>query len=313
MAHKELSLLNGTPRLVMECDLRPLDTDRFQPTGFPDLGPAQYELHDGTKKLLVESAQSMANRLELALWDAGGGHLIDAAVGLPYIRVVENDNEEITNSILEAHRINSEYILKKGSEFAGELIKEIKLSKDRPVKWNLFYKTLFKYDPNCLIHGCFLEEIDGRLRVTRALSSFVEATDVSGVESGGMKINRVEPSLKGGLGNVPYHRVEFTARRITAFFNLDLALLRSYGLPEEAVELLIALSLLKIRRFLASGLRLRTACDLVQTNGISVTAPEKFKVPKESKLEDMVRTGITACAKTGLFLSEPVKSLSLQS
>ena len=67
---------------------------------------------------------------------------------------------------------------------------------------------------------------------------------------------------KQGFGNVPFHRTEFTAGDITAYFNLDLALLRGYGLPDEAEKLLITLSLFKILRFCDVGLRLRTACDL---------------------------------------------------
>ncbi len=52
-------------RILMEVDLKPVQGSRFQPTGFPDLGVASYELADGTSMLLVESAQSMGNRLEV--------------------------------------------------------------------------------------------------------------------------------------------------------------------------------------------------------------------------------------------------------
>ena len=48
---------------------------------------------------------------------------------------------------------------------------------------------------------------------------------------------------KEGFGNVPFHRTEFTAEKITAYFNLDLSLLRGYGLGEDATDLLIALAL----------------------------------------------------------------------
>ena len=54
-------------RLLMHVDLAPVQGDRFQPTGFADLGPAVYTTPDGTRKLLVESAQSMANRLEATI------------------------------------------------------------------------------------------------------------------------------------------------------------------------------------------------------------------------------------------------------
>ena len=56
--------------------------------------------------------------------------------------------------------------------------------------------------------------------------------------------------------NVPFARTEFTAEKITAYFNIDLAQLRGYGLPPEAERLLTALSMYKIRRFLTEGLRL---------------------------------------------------------
>jgi CRISPR-associated protein Csb1 len=55
--------LDSAPRLLMHADLKPVQGDRFQPTGFADLGAAVYERPDGTRMLLVESAQSMANRL----------------------------------------------------------------------------------------------------------------------------------------------------------------------------------------------------------------------------------------------------------
>ena len=58
--------LTNEPRLLMQVDLKPLQGDRFQPTGFADLGPARYTLPDGVEMLLVESVQSVANRMELA-------------------------------------------------------------------------------------------------------------------------------------------------------------------------------------------------------------------------------------------------------
>jgi CRISPR-associated protein Csb1 len=69
------SELQEVPRLLLEAELRPLQGDRFQPTGFADLGPARYQLPDGTEMLLVESAQSVANRLEAVCWDEATGQL----------------------------------------------------------------------------------------------------------------------------------------------------------------------------------------------------------------------------------------------
>jgi CRISPR-associated protein Csb1 len=54
--------LKDQPRLLLKAALKPIQGTRFQPTGFPDLGAATYDGPDGRKMILVESAQSMANR-----------------------------------------------------------------------------------------------------------------------------------------------------------------------------------------------------------------------------------------------------------
>jgi CRISPR-associated protein Csb1 len=304
----DYNALENVTRLLLEAELKPVQGDRFQPTGFPDLGPARYTAPDGAEKLLVESPQSVANRMELACWNQGAQEIIEPLKGLPYIKVVSNDGKQVTNSLLEAHRINSEYIIgKKGnSRFKSSFEREIEYKKDGRVDWRRFWDALFKYDPNSLLHGCFLEEIGGRLRVTRAVSGFIEATGVQVAESGGVKNNIVQPELKGGEGNVPFPRTEFTAQRITAFFNLDLALLRSYGFPERAEKLLVALALFKIRRFLSTGLRLRTACDLEIIGDLKVTRPPNgFTVPNESELLSECRQLIDECRKAKLFAEPP--------
>ncbi len=291
--------LSQPSRLLLEADLKPLQGHRFQPTGFPDLGPALYTAPDGKKMLLVESPQSVANRMEMACWDSARQDLIAGLDGLPYVRILDDSGRSVSNSLLDAHRINSEYIMKKSVRiirdngtpkptnltFNEEFSAEIGYQKDGQVDWKRFRDALLRYDANSLIHGCFLEEIGGRLRVTRALSGFVEASGVGVAESGGVKNNIVQPDLKGGEGNVPYHRTEFTAERIVAYFNLDLALLRSYGLPAEVEKLLITLALFKIRRFLSAGLRLRTACDLeLSGEGLRVTRPQGLAMPSEESL-----------------------------
>lgn len=161
-------------------------------------------------------------------------------------------------------------------------------------------KLLFKLDVNAILHGVFLSKSDlagGRLRLTRALSGFIEATNVRVAESGGVKNDRVDPggNTKQGFGNVPFPRTEFVAEKITAFFNLDLALLRSYGFEDEATKLLVALALFKIRRFLSAGLRLRTACDLRVSGDLKVTEPKDFVVPLESELLEECKRLIDAC------------------
>lgn len=275
--------LDNQARLLIEADLWPVQGTRFQPTGFPDLGAAEYDGPDGQRMLLVESAQSMANRMEEVCWDEVADDWTPPLRGLPYIKVVDKEGKGITNSVLEAHRINSEYIAR-AKDFAP-IASEIGFKKDRPfdVRKQLV-PVLFKYDVNSLIHGVFLEEVAGVIRLPRVLSAFIEANDVGAAQSGGVKLNHVEPTLKEGAGNVPYARTEYTAPRITAFFNLDLAQLRGFGLPDAARDLLIALALFKVRRFLRDGLRLRTACDL-EARAVRVTRPGDFELPQLVALE----------------------------
>lgn len=315
-------VLNDAPRLLMEVELKPRQGHRFQPTGFPHLGPARYTLPDGSEMLLVESPQSVANRMELACWDASRADLMDGLGGLPYIQVYKKgETQLLTTSILEAHRVNSEYIAREETRrvdsagkladrpFRDELKEQMRLSKNKPVDFHQVYATLLRYDPNSLIHGCFLEEIDSRLRVTRLLSGFIEAREVLPVESSGVKISIVSPAQSGGEGNVLFHRTEFVAKEVKAFFNLDLALLRGYGLHESAQKLLIALSLFKVRRFLSTGLRLRTACDLEQKGEVVVTHPAGFTLPSESDLLSECQRLIKECHAAGLFAEPPVTKL----
>ncbi len=79
--------LQQVSRLLMKAELKPVQGERFQPTGFADLGPARYQLPDSTEMLLVESAQSVANRLESVCWDDVAGQLIPELQGLPFIVV----------------------------------------------------------------------------------------------------------------------------------------------------------------------------------------------------------------------------------
>ncbi len=311
--------LDGVPRLLLEVELRPLQGDRFQPTGFPDLGPARYTAPDGTEKLLVESPQSVANRMEMACWDEPNQDLIDGLKGLPYVRVVDQDGTMLTTSILESHRLNSPYILEGKDKTVFDMLKkELASFEIGAVNLRALARVLLKYDANAVLHGVFLAKKDlagGRLRLARVLSGFIEASGVRPAESGGAKLDHVDPQgdTNKGFGNVIYHRTEFTAEEIRAFFNLDLALLRSYGLPQDADRLLIALALFKIRRFLSTGLRLRTACDLEPVGDVKVTRPENgFTIPSEDELLNECKDLIAACKKAGLFAEPPVTEVKWQ-
>ena len=289
----DLNALDNAPRLLIEARLKPVQGTRFQPTGFPNLGHAVYDAPDGRgRTVLVESAQSMANRLETVCWDDVADDWIAPLRGLPYVRVVDGDGNRRTNSVLEAHRINSEYIARaKGFEKITEKM-GFRKGHSFDVRSQLV-PALLEFDINSLIHGVFLEEVAGIIRLPRTLSAFIEADRATVAPSGGVKFNRVDPTLKEGEGNVPFARDEWVAEEITAYFNLDLRQIRAFGLGGDVERLLILLALFKIRKFLAEGLRLRTACDL-DAAGIAVTRPEGFDLPTlddiEAELPGLIET-----------------------
>jgi len=306
--------LTGQPRLLFEVPLKPLQGSRFQPTGFPDLGAALYESPSGDE-LLVESAQSMANRLEAVCWDPATETVLPSLQGISYIRV-ERDGEFLTSSILESHRINSPYILEGGDQqFFARLQEETNALQEKAIDLRLLARILMRYDCNCLLHGAFLakkELAGGRLRIARAVSAFIDATGVRVATSGGVKKDQVDPSgdTKKGFGHVPFSRDEYTADAITAYFNIDLAQVRAYALGQAAEDLLVTLGLYKVLRFLREGLRLRTACDLEMADGISVSRPAGWTMPSLDTVEAALPGLIQAVTAEGLFAQPPVTTVT---
>jgi CRISPR-associated protein Csb1 len=295
----------------MEAELKPVQGTRFQPTGFPDLGAAEYDSPDGGRRmLLVESAQSMANRLENVCWDLNENNWVAPLRGLPLVKVVSEDGGPLTNSVLEAHRLNSPYILEGADRSVFDLLKrELVDFEQGPVDLRKFASVVFRHDTNALLHGLFLakkELAGGRLRLPRVLSSFIEAEDVKVVQHGGVKNDTVNPSgdTSKGFGNVPFHREDYTAERVVAYFNLDLAQICSFGLGETAEEFLVLFSLFKIRRFLQDGLRLRTACDF-SSSPLQVTQPSGLQLPSLEELENLIPQYIDSLKSQGKF-AEPL-------
>jgi CRISPR-associated protein Csb1 len=310
--------LQGQKRLLLEIELKPAQGERFQPTGFPDLGAATYQIADGRRKLLVESAQSVANRLESTILGPDN-ELIPELAGLSYIQVkLTGASSTATNSLIEAHRINSPFIIS-NDVFKKGFLKDSQYEAKKPINWQKIASALFKYDVNSLLHGVFLANLeDGRAKVARSVSGFIEASDVQEVVSGGVKNNPIDPTGtlraknydKDVYGNVPYQRVEYTAGDIRAFFNLDLGLLRSYALGDDAFELLVALALFKIRAFLEGGTRLRTACDLMPAGELSAKDSQGFVIPSKEELLQHLKRKIQSCKN--MFPEKPITSITTE-
>jgi len=310
-----LTALKDKPRLLLKAILQPIQGTRFQPTGFPDLGAATYDGPDGRKMLLVESAQSMANRLEAVCWDTVADDWVTPLKGLPVVKVKDKAGKSLTNSVMEAHRLNSPYILEgKDKSFLEKLKTELAIAEKGIVDIKKLTATLLKYDTNALLHGVFLakkEIAGGRMRLPRALTAFIEAEGVTVAASGGVKNDAVDPSgdTAKGFGNVPFHRDEYCGS-ITAFFNLDLALIRGFGLGDDVTNLLIAIALFKIQRLLRDGMRLRTACDLEIMGDLVVQRPKDFTVPSLNELEEALPSLIKKAA--GSFAKPSATDLTFE-
>ncbi len=131
--------------------------------------------------------------------------------------------------------------------------------------WNVF-KTIFRYDPNALVHGVLFPQ--WQIKIPRMLTAHLEAIGAARVERSGVKFDRLGKTTSGQ----PIFAVDdATAREIRATFILDLALVRSFGrqnghetlgLTGEQKEFLVALALWKIQRLLRSPFRFRSGCHL---------------------------------------------------
>ncbi len=140
--------VENAPRILLVAELTPALGDRFQPTGFADLGAAQYTRPDGKKMLLVESAQSVANRLEKTCLDGDGPDLAAELRACPYVvATLSGAGDAVrTSSLIEAHRIGSPYFLH-NKDFKDKLAKEMKYNPKRPLDWKPIYATLVQVRP----------------------------------------------------------------------------------------------------------------------------------------------------------------------
>lgn len=303
--------LDTASRLLVEAELKVATGGggRFQPTGFPDLGPALFRGADGANWLLVESPQSMANRLERVCWIDGDGETDrvggynDACKGIPYVLATDTDGKPLTASTLEAYRLSSPYIWDTQTfEDPDDATKQItlpdylkrlfNLADNRLVPWKKVAAGLLKVDPACLLHGIWFNEgsfAGGKVRLTRCLSGYIEARDPSTANFGFQKRDGVSDrtdkdagqSAAEGYGSVIGPKQHFTSAEVKAYFQVDLERLRSYGLPKDQVQALVAWAIYKIRRVLVASrdgvADLRTECkfEVKQREKKSETTADK--------------------------------------
>ena len=288
--------------------LKAIPSDRFQPTGFPDLGAAKFEKPDGSNgwvdAILVESAQSMANRFEAVGWNEGDQAPVETLRGLPWVRVIaDGDGRYLTSSRTEAHRLASAFVKDSATSDGTSMIDEIRsrfeLVGDTPLSSSRIAAQIFALDPLCLIHGVFFadKKWPGQPKIARALTGFIEATDVRDVYSGGLKRDDVRhKSEEGGgaaegYGHVPYSRTEYTARSIALYISIDVGQIEAYGLSANSRELLLAIARWEVRSVLDRGLRLRTACEFESINNEDTVGLAETDA-LDTQIRDLISSGV---------------------
>lgn len=304
-------------RQIYDVRLRPVLGSSFQPTGFPDLGAATFDKFENGKivsSLLVESVQSMANRLEATAWDNANQAPVETMNGLPYVRVVRAGTDKfLTSSRLEAHRLFSAFI--RDSMWGGDagdavLLKALDIHPDTPLSTREMARAIVALDPFSLLHGVFFAgqtkakgsrpAWPAQPKFARAVSAIIEAYDVSRLVYGGRKSDAVRHQSEEaggsteGYGSVPFTRTEWTAREIVASFVIDAELIDSYGLPSPLSKLLTTVAQWEIRSLLEGGLRLRTACDLELVDDVASRRGEPL--PELAELDSRVRELVSASA-----------------
>ena len=289
-------LLNGSDlRLTLHASLKPASgLDRFQPAGFPEIGHVIYDAprpgNRVQKVCIVDSAASMANHLEsVCLASEHTLELASELVGLPYVECRTDDGwpnisadgegpkRLVVTTLSEGHRLASNYFLdgrvvengEPGDRKFGDVLREKfkiadlgKKSHPLPEQWWDVFRTIFRYDPNSLVHGVLFPAMG--IKLPRMLTAHIEAIGASRVRSSGVKFDKLG---KTSSGQPIFSVDEETASGIIATFVVDLALLRSFGrgdrgLSKEQKELVLSLALWKIGGLLRGPFRYRTNCDL---------------------------------------------------
>lgn len=293
-----LDQLDGERYLAIDVELEPLGSPTIQPTTFANTGPSFYEAPDGQLAAVVDSVASMANQLELTIWDESSCEPTRPVAPLPWVKVVDGEGAYYTSSRRAAHRLNAASVMN-GVDADGELFGsriERLVSDARPPVHQRLADVVWDHDPLGLLQGCWFAGIwDGRARLTRALTARIDALGVQSqsAQVGGQK-SRDTLDEPGGVedagfktvrGEAPYYASDVSAARIVSPIVLDLGLLRSYGLADAAYRALVATGVLQIVELIAAWPRRRSRC-ILEVKDVEVRRPTGFSLPTVGELRD---------------------------
>ncbi|MYE15409.1 MAG: type I-U CRISPR-associated protein Cas7, partial [Gemmatimonadetes bacterium] len=220
----------------------------FQPTGFPDIGACIYTDGAGKLRCLVDSEQSMANRLEAVCMRAPGVWREPLSGKLPVIRVEDEKTRLLATNLTEPHRIASSYVLEgcvKESN-SGKAALQAKISEHVGIDdkvWPLdgrdkLTQIVFALDPAAVLHGFqFMQWKAVGLRAARLLHARLEATlagEDGEVHYGLVKVDGIEPDAsaqqKSNKGQSIAAKARYVPQSIEATFEIDVLALREKSL-----------------------------------------------------------------------------------
>jgi len=285
-----LDTLYAQDRVVITASLKLTNGHFLQPTGFPDIDACVYRDKDDRRWCLVESEQSMSNRLE-AVCMKSPGVWVDDLKGLPLVVVRNKDGDLLTTNLTEPHRIASSYILDgkraDNTDDMRELFERKLGLRNGGDFWPLdkrkdLEEFVFALDPAALLHGFqFVQWKFVGLRQTRLIHARLEAelADDPEVHYGMVKWDAIEPEStreeRANKGQSIAAKSRIVPKNVTATFEIDVLALKNLSLKEDRKKFLLGLALWKIGAFLANkasfdprsrstgpSLRLRADCYL---------------------------------------------------
>ena len=273
-------------RVLINADLQLANGSFFQPTGFPDIGACIYTDGKGKRRCLVESEQSMANRLEAVCMKAPGVWREPFAGKLPVVRVKSKGGSLLATNLTEPHRVASSYVLegdvngRKGTTLQGKIEKLLGIDgKTWPLEGReRLTQAVFALDPAAILHGFqFMQWQVVGLRAARLLHARLEATLANNdgadgeVHYGLVKVDGIEPGRsaeqQSNKGQSLAAKARYVPESIQATFEIDVLALRERSLVsvadgssadgdsgnQDARRFLLALALWKIHRFLTNA------------------------------------------------------------
>jgi len=295
-----LDTLYAHDRVVIRAALDLANGRFLQPTGFPDIDACLYRDKEGRRWCLVESEQSMANRLE-AVCMRSPGVWVDDLKGLPVVAVKNKAGDLLTTNLTEPHRIASSYVLDgkrvgEKEDVKAKVARKVGLGNDGDF-WPLdrrgdLERLVFGLDPAALLHGFqFIQWKFVGLRQTRLLHARLEAElaeQEPEVHYGMVKWDAIEPENtreeRANKGQSISAKSRIVPKEIAATFEIDVLGIKSLALTEAQKKFLLGLALWKVGAFVTNkpsfdprsrqtgpSLRLRADCYL-RSGAITWTA-----------------------------------------